>query len=99
MSVNRFWMVVDISETVKPFHNELIPSYKAPRFMHTTQGSAEQECLRLASKYPSGQFVILGAVGFARREQASWPGLTKRVAESVRIDDSFDFDFDDDIPF
>lgn len=96
-SVDKFWMVVDVSETREYLNDEYIPREKAPRFLHTSEGSAERECLRLASKYPGGRFVILEAMSFARKVQTTWSGLTKRdPVESVRLED---IPADDGIPF
>ena len=97
MSVEKFWMVVDWNGHIE-FLNELkFPPSKAPKYIHQNKESAESECLRLAEAHPSGEFVVLEAMSFARSISNEWATLTTKspVIKAIRLEDCV---LEDDIP-
>lgn len=67
MTYDKFWMVVNVSDSFDAVGGEKIPQSQAPRFLHPTKELAEQELLRLGAKYPDTDFVLLESVARVRR--------------------------------
>ena len=98
MSVEKFWMVVDVSSQQCIGNNQYINRVNAPRFMHETEKSADIECLRLAKTCPNGEFVVLEAVRYAKPVSNNWANLTnKSPVKSIRLDECLCFE--PEIPF
>jgi len=67
MDIGKFWMIANVSGTDAGFTGEFLSRERAPRFMHYEKEAAEIELLRLQSKYPHFEFVLLEAVAIAER--------------------------------
>ena len=65
MACDKFWMIVDVAQAKTAFRGEFLDKQKAPRFMHPTLDQAEKELLRLQTRHPYSEFVLLEAVARA----------------------------------
>lgn len=67
-------MIVDVSENtsknIMSTHAEILPNVKRPKFIHTTLKSAEDEIIRLQTKYPDSEFYLLTASHYMRKNTA-----------------------------
>lgn len=66
MAYDKFWMVVNVSDSFDAVGGEKIPQSQAPRFLHPSSASAEKELLRLQQKNPFAEFVMMEAVAIAK---------------------------------
>lgn len=64
--MDKFWMIVDVSQTEPNYNGKRLPISKRPGFIHCEEEAAEGELLRLQQKYPYGEFVLLEAVAEAK---------------------------------
>ena len=60
--MKKFWMIVNITAIIEIFSDCEIPEYHAPRYVYFNKDRAEQELIRLQTKYKNGKFVLLEAV-------------------------------------
>lgn len=67
MAYGQFWMIVNTDDAFDAVGGEKIPEKQAPRFLHPTKELAELELLRLATKYPYSDFVLLESVATVKR--------------------------------
>lgn len=66
MAYDKFWMVVNVADSVEARGGEKIPQIQSPRFLHPSADSAAKELLRLQQKSPFAEFVMLEAVAVAK---------------------------------
>ncbi len=60
-------MIADVSEAVDRHEAMILPDRKRPKFIHCFEDNAEKELLRLAARYPEGEFILFGAIKMAKR--------------------------------
>ena len=82
--MNKFWMIVNISNIFFVPGGVKIPQSQTPRFMHSTRERADTELLRLQERFPRAEFVLLESIATAQRK-------TIYVVEPIETDDGIPF--------
>lgn len=62
-------MIANISQANASFAGDFLDKDRAPRFMHYEEGQAETELIRLQTKCPDDEFVLLKAVAVAVKNE------------------------------
>lgn len=66
----KFWMIANITHvmtniiTEAPAGDEILPEGNRPEYIHYEEKSAEDEIVRLQTKYPNQHFVLLEATHY-----------------------------------